>query len=118
MKKSLVLEYRIRKLERLFLEDIDDDFEIDADAILQKKPYVDLDKELDNSANRIIGKQNKVEFDTVNDWIDVNQWEYLPVILHFSTNSSHYQKYLFFYIFHRHMSRQFPRTLVRGFYRL
>ena len=70
MKKSLVLEYRVRKLEKLFLEDIDDDLERDAEAILQKDPYVDLDKELNNSANRIIGKQNKVEFETVNDWID------------------------------------------------
>lgn len=80
MKKYLVLEYRIRKLEKAILEDIDSDLDKMSDDILNRMPNDDLDAELDKNAKDIVNKDDtfnsvnkygeKYEFDTVNDWLD------------------------------------------------
>lgn len=49
MKRHLSLEYRIRKLEKAILEDIDSDLDKMSDDILKRMPNDDLDAELDKS---------------------------------------------------------------------
>ena len=71
MKRHLVLEYRIRKLERAILEDMDSDLDKMSDDILKRMPNDNLDAELDKKAKDIIGYDNKkYEFDTIEDWLD------------------------------------------------
>ena len=71
MKRYLVLEYRIGKLENAVLEDIDSDLDKMSDDILKRMPNNDLDAELDKMAKDIIGYDNKkYEFDTIEDWLD------------------------------------------------
>lgn len=82
MKRHLVLEYRIRKLEKAILEDIDSDLDKMSDDILKKDPYVDLDAELDKNAKDIIDKEpgyfyktdpfgDRVRtYDTIEEWLD------------------------------------------------
>lgn len=70
MKRRLVLEYRIRKLEKAILEDIDSDLDKMSDDILKRMPNDDLDDELDKKAKDIVGKQIKSHYKTVSDWID------------------------------------------------
>lgn len=58
MKRKLVLEYRIRKLEKLLFEDaIDDELDAMSDEILKNNPYVDIDDEVDKKAKDIIDKE-------------------------------------------------------------
>lgn len=70
MKRHLVLEYRIRKLEKAILEDIDSDLDKMSDDILNRMPNDDLDTELDKKAKDIVGKQIKPHYRTISDWID------------------------------------------------
>ena len=82
MKRRLVLEYRIRKLEKAILEDIDSDLDKMSDDILKKDPYVYLDAELDKNAKDIIDKEpgyfyhgdeygdNPKTFNTIDEWLD------------------------------------------------
>ena len=71
MKRHLVLEYRIRKLENAVLEDIDSDLDTMSDDILKRMPNDDLDAELDKMSKDIIGYDDKkYEFDTIEDWLD------------------------------------------------
>lgn len=58
MKRKLVLEYSIRKLEKLLFEDaIDDELDAMSDEILKNNPYVDIDDEVDKKAKDIIDKE-------------------------------------------------------------
>ena len=57
MKRHLVLEYRIRKLEKAILEDMDSDLDKMSDDILKRMPNDDLDAELDKKAKDIVDKE-------------------------------------------------------------
>ena len=57
MKRNLVLEYRIIKLEKAILENIDSDLDKMSDDILKRMPNGDLDVELDKKAKDIIDKE-------------------------------------------------------------
>jgi len=82
MKRRLVLEYRIRKLEKAILEDIDSDLDKMSDDILKKDPYVDLDAELYKKAKDIIDKEpgyfykmdpfgDRIRtYNTIEEWLD------------------------------------------------
>lgn len=83
MKRNLVLEYRIRKLEKVLLEDsLDDELDTMSDEILKNNPYNDISDEVDKKAKDIIDKEpgyfyhrdeygdNPKTFDTINEWID------------------------------------------------
>lgn len=83
MKRNIVLEYRIRKLERLLLENsFDDELDAMSDEILKNNPYVDIDDEVDKNAKDIIDKEpgyfyhrdeygdNPKTFDTIDEWLD------------------------------------------------
>jgi len=82
MKRNLVLEYRIRKLEKTLLENIDSDLDKMSDDILKRMPKDDLDTELDKKAKDIIDKEpgyfyhrdeygdNPKTFDTIDEWLD------------------------------------------------
>ena len=83
MKIKLVLEYRIRKLERLLFEDaIDDELDSMSDEILKNNPYVDVDDEVDKKAKDIIDKEpgyfyhadeygnNPKTFNTIDEYLD------------------------------------------------
>jgi hypothetical protein len=70
MKRHLVLEYRIRKLEKVILEDMDSDLDKMSDDILKKNPYIDLYDELDNKASSLVDKPIKSRYETINDWVD------------------------------------------------
>ena len=82
MKRNLVLEYRIIKLEKALLENIDSDLDKMSDDILKKMPSYDLDAELDKSAKDIIDKEpgnfyktdpfgnNIKTYDTIEEWLD------------------------------------------------
>ena len=82
MKRHLVLEYRIRKLEKAILEDMDSDLDKMSDDILNKMPNDDLDAELDKKAKDIVDKEpgyfykndpfgdHVKTYDTIEDWLD------------------------------------------------
>lgn len=82
MKRHLVLEYRIRKLEKAILEDMDSDLDKMSDDILKRMPNDDLDAELDKNAKDIIDKEpgyfykndpfgdHVKTYDTIEDWLD------------------------------------------------
>ena len=70
MKRRLCLEYRVRKLEKYVLEDVNSNLDKMSDDILKRMPNNDLDAELDKTAKDIIGKQTKSSYNTINDWID------------------------------------------------
>lgn len=82
MKRHLVLEYRIRKLEKAILEDMDSDLDKMSDDILKRMPNDDLDAELDKKAKDIIDKESGYfykndpfgdhvkTYDTIEDWLD------------------------------------------------
>lgn len=82
MKRNLVLEYRIRKLEKALLENIDSDLDKMSDDILKRMPNDDLDAELDKKAKDIIDKEPgyfyKTDpfgyyvktYDTIEEWLD------------------------------------------------
>ena len=82
MKRNLVLEYRIRKLEKALLENIDSDLDKMSDDILKSMPNDDLDAELDKKAKDIISKESgyfyKTDpfgdyvktYDTIEEWLD------------------------------------------------
>lgn len=82
MKRHLVLEYRIKKLEKAILEDMDSDLDKMSNDILNKMPNDDLDTELDKKAKDIIDKESgyfyKADpfgdhvktYDTIEDWLD------------------------------------------------
>lgn len=70
MKRHLVLEYRIGKLENAVLEDIDSDLDKMSDDILKRMPNNDLDAELDKHVSTLVGKQIKSRYRTISDWVD------------------------------------------------
>lgn len=82
MKRHLVLEYRIRKLEKAILEDMDSDLDRMSDDILNRMPNDDIDAELDKKAKDIVDKEpgyfyktdpfgDRVKtYDTIEDWLD------------------------------------------------
>ena len=82
MKGHLVLEYRIRKLEKAILEGMDSDLDKMSDDILNKMPNDDLDAELDKKARDIVDKEpgyfykndpfgdHVKTYDTIEDWLD------------------------------------------------
>ena len=82
MKRHLVLEYRIRKLEKAILEDMDSDLDKMSDDILKRMPNDDLDAELDKKAKDIVDKEpgyfykndpfgdHVKTYDTIEDWLD------------------------------------------------
>lgn len=83
MKRHLVLEYRVIKLEKLLLEDaIDDELDVMSDEILKNNPYVAIDDEVDKMAKDIIDKEpgyfykndpfgdHVKTYDTIEDWLD------------------------------------------------
>lgn len=82
MKRNLVLEYRIIKLEKALLENIDSDLDKMSDDILNKMPSDDLDAELDKKSKDIIDKEPgyfyKTDpfgdyvktYDTIEEWLD------------------------------------------------
>lgn len=83
MKRNIVLEYRIRKLEKLLFEDaIDDELDAMSDEIMKNNPYVDIDDEVDKKAKDIIDKEpgyfyktdpfgdHVKTYDTIKDWLD------------------------------------------------
>lgn len=70
MRRDLVLEYRVRRLEKAVLEDIDSDLDKMSDDILKRIPNNDLDAELDKNAEDIVSKQIKSRYNTIGDWID------------------------------------------------
>lgn len=82
MKRHLVLEYRIIKLEKAILEDMDSDLDKMSDDILNKMPNDDLDAELDKKARDIVDKEpgyfykndpfgdHVKTYDTIEDWLD------------------------------------------------
>jgi hypothetical protein len=73
MKRRLVLEYNIRKLEKAILEDMDSDLDNMSDDILKRMPNDDLDAELDKNAKDIVGVHYRtisVHYRTISDWID------------------------------------------------
>ena len=83
MKRHLVLEYRIRKLERLLFEDsFDDELDAMSDGIVKNNPNIDIDAELDKKAKDIIDKEpgyfykndpfgdHVKTYDTIEDWLD------------------------------------------------
>ena len=87
MKRHLVLEYRIGKLEKAILEDIDSDLDRMSDDILKRMPKDDLDAELDKKAKDIIDKEpgyfyhadeygdNPKTFNTIDEWLDDKVFE-------------------------------------------
>lgn len=71
MKRNLVLEYRIRKLEKLILlEDIESDLDDMSNNIIKNNPTVDLDDSLNDDSNEIINKDRRFKYDTVDEFID------------------------------------------------
>ncbi len=82
MKRHLVLEYRIRKLEKAILEDMDSDLDKMSDDILKRMPNDDLDAELNKKAKDIVDKEpgyfykndpfgdHVKTYDTIEDWLD------------------------------------------------
>lgn len=83
IKRHLVLEYRIRKLEKLLFEDaVDDELDAMSDEIVKNNPYVDIDDEVDKKAKDIINKEpgyfyhadeygdNPKTFNTIDEWLD------------------------------------------------
>ena len=83
MKRNIVLEYRIRKLEKLLNEDsFDDELEAMSDEIVKNSPNIDIDAELDKKAKDIVDKEpgyfyktdpfgDRVKtYDTIEDWLD------------------------------------------------
>ena len=70
MKRHLVLEYRIIKLEKVILEDMGSDLDKMSDDILKRMSNDDLDAELDKKVKDIVGKQIKYRYSTISDWID------------------------------------------------
>jgi hypothetical protein len=82
MKRHIVLEYRIRKLEKAILEDMDSDLDKMSDDILKRMPNDDLDAELDKKARDIVDKEpgyfykndpfgdHVKTYDTIEDWLD------------------------------------------------
>lgn len=87
MKRHLVLEYRIRKLENAVLEDIDSDLDMMSDDILKRMPNDDLDAELDKMSKDMIDKEpgyfykndpfgDRIKtYNTIEDWLDDKTFE-------------------------------------------
>lgn len=67
MKSKLILEQRIKRLEKLILEDIEDELDELADEIIKSNPTVDLDSELDDMSNV---DTNNFKYRTVEEFID------------------------------------------------
>lgn len=67
MKGKLTLEQRIKRLEKLILEDIEGELDELADEIIKNNPTVDLDSELDDMSNI---ETNNFEYETIEDFID------------------------------------------------
>jgi hypothetical protein len=96
MKKYLILEYRIRKLEKTILEDIDSDLDKMSDDVLKRMPNDSLDDELDKKAKDIIDKEpgyfyhadeygdHPKTFNTIDEWLDdkVIDTELNPELIH------------------------------------
>ena len=96
MKRRLVLEYRIRKLESTVLEDIDSDLDAMSDDILKRMHNNDLDAELDKMSKDIIDKEpgyfyhadeygdNPKTFNTIDEWLDdkIFETEMNPELIH------------------------------------
>ena len=83
MKRHLVLEYRVRKLEMLLFEnEIDDELDEMSDEILKSNPYVDIGDEVDKMAKDIVDKEPGYfykndpfgdlvkTYNTIEDWLD------------------------------------------------
>ena len=81
--KKLSLEYRVRKLEKLLLEDsLDDELDAMSDEIVKSDPYIDIDDEVDKKAKDIIDKEPGYfyhadkfgdypkTYDTIQEWLD------------------------------------------------
>lgn len=81
--KKLSFEYRVRKLEKLLLEDsLDDELDAMSDDIVKNDPYIDIDNEVDKKAKDIIDKEPGYfyhadkfgdypkTYDTIQEWLD------------------------------------------------
>ena len=69
VKRNLVLEYRIRKLEKLLYEDaFDDELDTMADDYA-KDNFSDFENELDKETTAI-AKKNYHEYSTISEWLD------------------------------------------------
>lgn len=96
IKRYINLEYRIRKLEKIVLEDIDSDLDKMSDDILKRMPNDDLDAELDKKAKDIVDKEpgyfyhadeygdHPKTFNTIDEWLDdkVIDTELNPELIH------------------------------------
>lgn len=82
IKRYINLEYRIRKLEKAILEDMDSDLDKMSDDVLKRMPNDDLDVELDKKAKDIVDKEpgyfyhadeygnHPKTFNTIEEWLD------------------------------------------------
>lgn len=68
--KKLTLEYRILRLEKLLLEDIQSDLDDMSNDIIKNNPTIDLDDSLNDDSNEIINKDRRFKYDTVDEFID------------------------------------------------
>lgn len=97
MKRHLVLEYRVRKLEKALFEDsFDDELDAMSDDIAKNNPNIDIDDELNKKAKDIIDKEpgyfyhadeygdNPKTFNTIDEWLDdkVIETELNPELIH------------------------------------
>ena len=97
MKRNRLLEYRIKRLERLMYEDaIDDELDSMADGILNSMPNDNLDSEIDKMSKDMIDKEpgyfyhadeygdNPKTFNTIDEWLDdkIFETEMNPELIH------------------------------------